>query len=316
MIQATYDRPAMQHQSASTPSTTSTTTGPWTTRRLLGWMTPYFEKEGIEPARIISELLLVHVLQCERTRLYMEADRPATEPELTRLRELVRRAAEHEPVHYLVGRAPFFVLDFEVEDCTLIPQPSTETLVAHVLEWIRADSARSNARILDIGTGCGAIAVSLARHAPEATLVATDIIPAAIDLATRNAEHLGAADRVEFRHGSLFDPLASHERFDVICSNPPYIPDHEWDQEVEQGVKQFVPSTALRGGPDGMEYIRPIVCGAAAHLNAGGLLAVEIASSQKDDVIKLAEATGDLTDVSVLKDGDGLWRVLVAHRID
>ena len=295
----------------------------WTTRELLAWMTRHFESKGLEAPRIVAEMLLANVLGCERMRLYMEVDRQATDRERETLRALVVRASAHEPVQYLVGRASFFAREFEVDPSTMIPQPSTEDLVSIVLDWWREHPPdREPGRLVaDVGTGSGCIAVSLALHEPRARIVATDIVPAALALARRNAARLGGGDRITFIEGFLLEPLRAHAPpggaggFDCICSNPPYVSDVEWEGgQVERSVKEHVPASALRGGPDGLDLIRPLVAGAPALLRPGGLLAVEIGCAQGEAVLDLAAAAGDLANARVLPDCEGHPRVLLAER--
>ena len=156
----------------------------------------------------------------------------------------------------------------------------------------------------------------MAAQLPGARVVATDIVAAALDLARRNAVRHKVDDRIEWRLGDGLAPLAdgpAGQRYDVICSNPPYIPDHEWDA-VERNVKEHEPERALRGGNDGLDYIRPLIVDAPGLLAPGGLLAIEIADCHRDAVIELTTATGQFTDIDVLKDHEGLWRVLTAVR--
>ncbi len=283
----------------------------WTTRRLLQWTTQHFEKHGLESPRVQAEMLLAHVTKTDRLKLYMQPDRPADPAERDALRELVKRATQQEPVDYLVGHAPFFSLDFEVSPAVLIPRPSTETLVEHVLQTLRGeDRNKDELQLADVGTGSGAIVVSLLKQLPNATAVATDIDAAALDVAQRNAEKHGVAERVAFKQGDLLAPLEG-ETFDVLVSNPPYIPDAQWD-DVEPNVKDHEPTHALRGGADGLDLLRPLIAGAAGVLNPGGLVAFEIAAVQADTVRGLAADAG-WRDVDVLKDHEALDRVVVGR---
>jgi len=303
--------------------------GPWTTRRLLEWMRQRFQAKGLPSPRLAAEMLLCHVLGCERMRLYMDVDRPASGAELDALRPLVVRASNHEPVDYLVGRRWFFSREFAVDRCTMIPQPCTEDLVSHVIEWFRDRAGQSSQAqhaepgrgplIADIGTGTGCIAVSLAAELDGVRLLATDVVPEALALARRNAERHGVADRIVFVEGSLLEPLGEWaqregEQFSAICSNPPYISDVEWEGgAVERSVREFVPARAVRAGPDGLDCIRPLVAGAGRLLRPGGLLALEIGARQREPVVELAQAVG-LCDVRVLKDLEGRWRVLLGEK--
>lgn len=287
----------------------------WTTRDLLQWTSGHFREKGVESPRVCAEMLLAHVLGCERMRLYMEVDRPASPDELARFRDMVARAARHEPVQYLVGHAWFYSRKFDVDASTLIPRPSTETLVEAAIGHLR-DRAIESPRVLDLCTGTGCVAVSIAAQLPGATLVATDVVPEALALAARNAAAAKVAERIEFRLGSLWTPIVAAdggvERFDVICANPPYISDTEW-ADVPPNVKDHEPASALRGGTDGMAFVRPIVAGAGRHLRDGGVLLVEIAASQESAALAAASAATELCNPAVRRDHEDLPRVLVAH---
>ncbi len=288
----------------------------WTTRELLKWMTDHFEAGGIDSPRVVSEMLLAHVIGCERMRLYMEIDRPATPPERATLRDLVARAARNEPVQYLVGHAWFFGRAFDVNPSVLIPRPCTETLLECVLQWHQAAPGHAGPLLADIGTGCGCIAISLAIGIPDAHLVATDIDEAALVVARRNAARYGVADRIDFCLGAGLGPLehsAGGGRFDAICANPPYISDQEWAQ-LAPNVSRYEPATALRGGPEGLDVIRPILMSAGEHLRPQGRLFLEIAHTHRDAVVKIAGEARWPSDHTVSKDHEGFWRLFVAER--
>ncbi|HEX7009090.1 MAG TPA: peptide chain release factor N(5)-glutamine methyltransferase [Phycisphaeraceae bacterium] len=282
----------------------------WTTRRLLSWTTDYFQRKGLDSPRLTAEMLLAHVLGVTRLKLYMDPDRPATELERAAFRELVERAARHEPVDYLVGQTPFFSMMLKVSPAVLVPRPSTETIVEHVLQHARRTPGFHSPLIVDLGTGSGAIAIAIAKHLPHSRVIATDICPDALDLARLNAQAQGVADRIEFRRGDLFEPLAG-VRARYLVSNPPYISDAEWEQ-VPPNVKNYEPVRALRGGPDGLQYIRPIIQQARQYLDLPAQLVLEIAASQEQAVLELARQAPGLTNPRVLADHEGLPRVLVA----
>lgn len=283
----------------------------WTTRGLLSWMTRHFEAKSIDSPRVISEMLMAHVLKCDRMRLYMEVDRLATDAERASLRELVGRASQHEPVQYILGEAYFFSRRFLVNASTLIPRPSTETLVEHIIQGLRGREDLESLRIADIATGSGCIAISLALGLPGAKIIASDISTEALKLARSNAQLHKVQDSIDFRQGSLFEPLDGENGFDVICANPPYIPDHEWDA-VEANVKDHEPPSALRGGVEGLDFIGPLLTGAGRHLRDGGQLVLEIADSHHVRVMELAREAG-FQGIKVLKDHEGCQRVLVAN---
>lgn len=304
--------------------------GAWTTRRLLAWMSDAFTKSGLDSPRLFAELLMSHVIGCDRLRLYMEADRPATPLERQTLRDLVSRALRHEPVQYLVGEGWFFGLPFHVDPRVLIPRPSTETIVEQVLLHSRAEpgfggKSGEGVRLADVCTGSGCIAVSLLKQLPKAEAVATDISPEALAVAARNAERHKVSDRIEFLDGDLLAPLNDHVSggagggFHYIVSNPPYIPDHEWESAdpafgVARNVRDYEPHLALRGGADGLRCIRPLIEQAPAHLRIGGLLLIETAASTAEDVRALMSGSSGLGSVRVANDGEGLPRVVIGCR--
>lgn len=293
----------------------------WTTRRLLAWMTSAFTKKGLDSPRLFAEMLVAHVLGCERLRLYMDPDRPATPEERDRLRTLVGRALEHEPVQYLVGEGWFFGMPFTVDRRVLVPRPSTETAVEHIIQHARAEGRPKGEDLLiaDVCTGSGCIAVALLKNLPEARAVATDLSEDALDVARRNADRHGVTDRIEFLAGDALEPLADHPptarkgAIHYLVSNPPYIPDDEW-RDVPPNVKRHEPALALRGGKDGLDIVRRVIEGAAPLLAPGGLLLVETAASRAEQTRALAEQIPELSSAQILHDADGLPRLLLAHR--
>ncbi len=286
---------------------------PWTTRRLLAWTTDYFTRKQIDSPRLCAEMLLAHVLGVARLKLYMDPDRPASELERGAFRELVERAVRHEPVDYLVGSAPFMSMMFTVTPAVLIPRPSTETLVEHVIQHARRTPGFAHPLIADIGTGSGCIAIALAKHIPQARVVATDISPAALQVAKKNAQTHGVTERIDFREGDFLQPLEG-VRARYLVSNPPYIPDDEW-AAVEANVKDYEPTTALRGGSDGLQYIAPLIAQAHQYLDHPGQLLIEVAAVHKTVVLELARAAPGLTNPRILADHQGLPRVLVADAV-
>jgi release factor glutamine methyltransferase len=350
--------------------------GPWTVRALLGWIAGFLKDREVDSPRAVAEILLSDVLKTERLRLYMEPDRELEPEQLSALRALVARAGRHEPVQFLVGRWPFLGRDFEVAPCTLIPRPSTETLVERALGWYREfhrERGGVAVRALDLCTGTGCIAVSLAlgmrailrpdgvgcrpleaRGADSAAnsaaaavpviqrgdatsphaqgdaapasvdaaargasseaieLVATDVVADAVSLARRNAARLGVAGAIDFRAGDLFAALAPDESFDLVVSNPPYVTDEEY-AALDRNVREFEPASALRGGRDGLDFVRRIVAEAPRRVRRDGLLLVEIGWKHRESALRLVSSR-DWRDTEVLKDCDGLDRVLVAQR--
>ena len=296
--------------------------GQWTTRRLLSWLREHFTAQGVEPARIIAEMLLAHVIGTERIALYMEPERPALPEEREQLRELVRRATRGEPVQFLVGWTTFYSERIDLQPVTQIPQPCTEELVARVVRALRDRPQGLPQRLADIGTGSGCIAIALARAFPLAQIVAVDLHEEVCALARHNVQRLSLSERIEVRCGDLCgplmqDPVASGESvsalYDAIVSNPPYIPDAEWNgDQVEQSVKQYVPERALRGGADGLDLIRRLIAEAPALLAEGGIFACELADSHAEAAQQIAEQSGAFERAEILRDDEGYRRILRA----
>ncbi|MBK7404646.1 MAG: peptide chain release factor N(5)-glutamine methyltransferase [Phycisphaerales bacterium] len=306
----------------------------WTTRKLLAWMKEAFAKAGIDSPQLCAEMLVSHVLGCERLKLYMDPERPASPLERQQLRDLTARALQDEPVQYLVGEAWFFSLPFRVDKRVLIPRPATGTIVEHVLQYARATPGfggepgggfGEGVVIADVCTGSGCIAVSLAKHMPAAHVVATDVSGDALDVARANAERHHVAERVDLLEGDLLRPLEGHAAtkgrgtVHYLVSNPPYIPDDEWESAdpavgVQANVKAFEPEIALRGGRDGLDLVRPLLAEGPKFLRPGGLILIEVAASRAAEARALAEASGLLESVTVLKDFEGLPRTVVARR--
>jgi len=286
----------------------------WTTRRLLACTARHLGAKGVESPRLAAEMLLGHVLGVPRLKLFMDPERPASALERATFRQLVERAGEHEPVDYLIGQAPFFSMMLTVSPAVLIPRPSTETIVEHVIQHARRTPGFHSPLIFDIATGCGAMAVALAKHIPTSRIVATDISEQALAVAGENGREQNVADRIDLVAGDLLDALPPNQRAAYLVSNPPYVSDDEW-ADVPLNVKDYEPHTALRGGADGLKFIRKIIAGARTYLTRPAQLVLEIAASQKDQVLKLAQNTGGLTNAHILVDHESLPRVLVADAV-
>jgi release factor glutamine methyltransferase len=284
------------------------TDAPWTVRRVLDWTIGYLKEHGSESARLDAEVLLAHARNCRRIQLYTDYDAVLPDDVRARMRELVKRRAAAEPVAYLVGHREFFSLDFEVTRDVLIPRPDTETLVVEALELLKPVV---QPRVLDIGTGTGCIAISLALNRPEARVVATDSSPEALEVAARNAERHGVAQRIEYRKGDLFAPLREGEQFDLIVSNPPYVSTVEIDR-LAADVREHEPRSALEGGTDGLDVIRRIVAEAAPRLAPGGWVVLECSPEQVPAVQALFAEAG-YGEVHVRQDLAGRGRAVCAR---
>lgn len=286
----------------------------WTVKRLLEWTAAFFTRKQVDPARLSAELLLAHVLKVPRIKLYTDYERPVGENDLAEFRELVRRASEQEPIAYLTGKAHFFNLEFNITRDVLIPRPDTETLVENVLQLARRSSGFEAPRVLDLCSGSGCVAAAIAHHHKNATVVATEISPSAIEVARRNIERLGLADRVTLLLGDLFEPLAQavdQHPFDLIVSNPPYIATAEVEK-LDRSVRDYEPRLALDGGPDGLYIHRRIFREAGARLRGGGRIFLEIAFDQGQAIRALAAEHSQFQQVQILKDHAGNDRVLTA----
>ena len=305
------------HMEKSTSSIQGESAGPWTSGRLLSWMTSFFEAKQIDAPRHVSQMLLAHMLDCPRIELYTQLDRPASPGELAELRALTQRAGAGEPVHLLVGQAAFFMRDFWVGGCTLIPQPATETLIQRVLDWAK-QAEQEDPLIADIGTGTGCIAVTLAKELPSSQILATDLNQEIIELAERNAHRHSVQSQVDFLIGAGLEPLPawlSGRKFDVLSSNPPYIPPSEV-AEMQVAVRDFIASTAWDGGIDGLAVIKELLTKSHDLIRIGGLLVVEIASVQAEAAQALVVEAGGFDNIEVLDDHEGLPRVLSAIRCE
>lgn len=304
-------------------------TAAWTNRKLLAWMTGAFEDRDLDAPRRQAEMLLAHVIGAERLKLYMDPERPAAPLELDALRGLVKRALNDEPIQYLVGEEHFFGMTFKVDKRVLIPRPSTQTIVETVLQHsrknpdagsVRDSDAGAGILIADVCTGSGCIASALARHLPGARIVATDISADALEVARENIGMHGLDERVDLLEGDLLEALRSHPvaaregSLRYLCSNPPYIPDHEWDA-VEPNVKGHEPELALRAGPDGLDFVKRLISDGPAFLEPGGLMLIELAESHAPDALAMAQLHAGVNHERILKDSDGLDRVLVAQKV-
>lgn len=281
----------------------------WTVLDLLRWTTDFFRSRGLDSPRLDAEVLLAFALGCERLHLYTEFDKPVGDAERARFRELVRRRVEERvPVALLTGTREFWSLSLAVTPDVLVPRPDTETLVAAVLE--RLPDGDAELRVLDVGTGSGAIALALASERPKAKVLATDVSAAALEVARGNAERLGLSDRVSFAAGDLYAP-AGDTRFDCIVSNPPYLAEAERAELAPELARE--PDAALFAGAAGDEALRRLVDGAAERLAPGGLLAFELAPAQRAG-LESALADAGFVGVRAHRDLAGLDRALSALR--
>lgn len=277
---------------------------------LLKVSTAFFEEKGIDEAKRSAEYLLAHALGQKRLQLYLRFDQPVADDELARFRELVRRRLRNEPVQYIVGTTEFYGLEFAVSPAVLIPRPETEHLVEAVVDRQRAVSASGQASILDIGTGSGIIAITLAAQLPDAHVTAIDVSEAALDIARANASRNKVDDRISLMRQDILamELNGIGGPFDVVVSNPPYIAQSEIET-LQPEVRAFEPVEALTDGGDGLTFYRRFAALLPRLLRPGGLFAVEIGFGQSDDVINIFSAR--LRDIEVIKDYSGIDRVVI-----
>lgn len=282
----------------------------WTIKKLIQWTAGYFRNHGVEEARLDAELLLGYVLGKPRIYLYTNYDQIMNKEELARYRELIRRRAAGYCTAVLIGEKEFMGIPFRVNEHVLVPRPDTEAWLEKVIQRFRN---LPDISVLDLGTGSGALAVSFLYYCKEARGVAVDISEKALETAKTNGERAGISDRVEFRRGDFLDALREDERFDVILSNPPYIPSGDIDGLAEEVRRE--PRIALDGGADGLKFYRALGEKAACFLRPGGLLAAEVGIGQAETVRTFFE-NGGLTDIEIIPDYGGVDRAVCGKRPD
>jgi release factor glutamine methyltransferase len=269
-----------------------------TVREVIQRSTEFLQRHGVDSPRLQTELLLAHLLKLPRLQLYLNHDRALTEPELASLRALVLRRSKREPLQHLVGSTSFAGLEIAVSPAALIPRPETETL-AELAGAALSKCGAPTPRVLDFGTGTGCLAIALATHCKSAQVHALDISEAALTLARANAQQHTLTDRIHFHLGNGFSALPAPLRFNLIVSNPPYIPSAEIST-LQTEVCEFDPRAALDGGEDGLDFYRLLAREAPAWLEAGGGLFAEFGDGQEAALPNLFNEAG--------------WRAVVVHR--
>lgn len=287
------------------------TTETWTIGKLLTWTTDYLKKGGSTSPRLDAEVLLAHACGCQRIELYTTFDQEPTEEARVAFRELVRRRNEGTPVAYLVGYKEFYSMQFEVNPDVLIPRPETEHLVVAALD--RAKELGPQAlRIVDVGTGSGAIAVTVAKHLKTCHITAIDKSPTALAVARRNAEkHQLSEDQITFVESDLLSALPADATFDLVLSNPPYVSQAEFEQ-LPITVRNFEPQLALVSGPDGSEVIARLLIEAQLRLKPRGYCIFEF-SPMLNQRLDSFVGTGWDTPL-VTKDLAGLARIVTLRK--
>ena len=284
----------------------------WRVVDLLDWTTGYFQQHRVPNPRLDAEVLLGHLLEKSRLQLYLHFEMPVFQEHLIPFRELIKKRIAHTPVSYLTNRKEFMSLEFYVDERVLIPRPETEQLV----ETILTTKTGEFRRLLELGTGSGVIATSLAMQRPEWEIVATDISESALAVARKNAETHACVSQIEFLAGDLFEPIEAintngNARFDWIVCNPPYIKNTERDT-LSPDVRDYEPEIALFAGDDGLAVIRRLIAEAPKYLAPNGKLILEIGATQADAVRTLLDAESEYTTYELFKDYAEKERVVLA----
>lgn len=286
----------------------------WTIQKLLNWIHQYLTDKGIESPRLNAELLLSHVLDLKRIDLYTNYSNSVNKDNLDRLHELVKRAAQHEPVAYLIGKTEFYSLELEVAPDCLIPRPETELLVEKAIDFLRS---RNNTQLVcDLCTGSGCIAVAIAKNFSDADIVATDISAGALDIAAKNIKRHNLENQVRLLQGDLFEAIdvkPEIKQFDLIVSNPPYVSIAEFDT-LEENVKRYEPKSALAGGKDGLDISRRIIQKANEFLKPDGILILEIGYNQGKAARQLLESVHTFAEIVIEKDFQQHERVAIGKK--
>lgn len=287
----------------------------WTLMAAVQWTAGYLENKGIDSPRLTAELLMSHCLEQDRLTLYLDHDRPLNTDELAAYRRLIQRRVRREPVAYITGTRGFWDVDLAVSPEVLIPRPDTETLVAETLDLLdqAAERLHRPVRVLELGSGSGAVIVALAHARPGCYCAAVDLSPAAARITLENARRNGCLPLPDMLAGSWFSAFGSRARFDLIVSNPPYIPTQDIDTLAPE-IRNHEPRSALDGGPDGLSSIRRILNDAASYLNTGGHLLLEVGFDQSRAVTALARAIPAFEKTRRIRDDAGHHRVVVMKK--
>jgi release factor glutamine methyltransferase len=287
----------------------------WTIIKILQLTTTYFKSKGIDSSRSTAEILLAHTLGLTRVDLYLRYDQPLVRSELDYFKTLIKRRINREPVAYIVGSKEFWNIELSVTKEVLIPRPETECLVEEALSVLSQEPFYSPKRILELGTGSGAIILATAYEKPEHDYFASDISIKAVSVASKNAKKNRLDGKISFFCGDWFLPLKENNRlFDIILSNPPYIKRDDIDG-LQPEISRFEPLEALDGGKDGLCEIKNIIGSAHRFLNSRGSLIIEIGYDQKEAVYKIAEETGRYKDIYFRKDYSGFNRIVCLRRL-
>jgi len=315
----------------------------WTIQKLLNWVTEYLTNKNIDSPRLSAELLLSHVLKMKRIELYTQFDKPVAKQQLDRLHDLVKRAGQHEPIAYLTGKTEFYSLELNVTPDCMIPRPETELLVERAIEFLRTRPVRNSTMykmmqkeeisngasigtqfVCDLCTGCGCIAVAIAKNFPDAQIIATDISDAALNVAATNVEKHQLTERITLLFGNLFDPIVPKldfeklvpdydQGFDLIVCNPPYVSCAEFEK-LDKNVKDYEPRPALLAGNNGLDIYRKIAEKVHQFLKPAAALMLEIGYAQGRAIKELLEKAGAFAEIKIEKDLHNNDRIVIARK--
>lgn len=280
----------------------------WTIAKLLDWTTAYFESFKIEWPHLEAEILLSHALNLKRIQLYTNHEKILNQNELNHFKTLIQRRTKHEPTAYITGIQPFMSLDFFVDRSVLIPRPETEKLVEVAIDLIKQSIQTTRFTLTDIGTGSGAIAISLAKYLPAISVIGIDSSSEALKIAQKNATLHNLENRCQFRQGHLLEPIS--EKVDMLISNPPYIPS-EVIATLQPEVKDWEPQAALDGGKDGFNFINQLLENSPHHLKPKGYLLLEIGFDQAEKVKE--KASNYFQTIKIIKDYSGKDRIFLGQ---
>jgi len=287
----------------------------WTILELIRWTSAYFKSHRVENPRASAEVLLAHTLRSDRLNLYLNYDQPLDRSELDRFKRLIKRRARGEPVAYIVGQKEFWSLDLKVDQKVLIPRPETECLVEAVCRYLSGIPPAPQQRILELGTGSGAVVLALAAQHPAHRYLATDRYFSILELALGNVRRHQQQNRIQLLAGDWFLPFRKAGRpFDLIVSNPPYVKSGVIEH-LQPEISTFEPRLALDGGRDGLASVRHIIERAPDYLKISGRLFLEIGHDQKEAVQKIIAGRGCYKNTVFTTDYGGSDRVVMTERV-
>ncbi len=285
----------------------------WTILKIIRWTEERFKKEGISCARLEAEVLLAETLSTDRVGLYINYDQPLAPAELNRFIEMVRRRLKREPLAYIIGQKEFWSMAFKVTPDVFIPRPETEILVEEAIKILAKERKKNGSlKILDIGAGSGAVAITLAKELPDAYLEATEISTKALAIARENARTHGVAERINFRHADMFLPTGGP--YDLIVTNPPYVPRRDLSA-LPPEVRYFEPPLAWDGGEDGLDFFRRLLPQVSKYLRTQGWFLAEIGAGQDEEIKKIASKSPDLNTGILERDLAGINRVFKVRKV-